>query len=74
MPVREYSCRTCGHRFEILERSMNEGSSSSTCPACNGKQLERLLSVFAAHQGNSEPSIGSQDCPRCAGGPCQGLG
>ncbi len=74
MPVREYSCRTCGHRFEILERSMNEGSSSSTCPACDGTQLERLLSVFAAHQGNSEPSIGSEDCPRCAGGPCQGLG
>jgi len=74
MPIREYSCTSCGSRFEQLERLTNEPRTSATCPECGGTQVQRLLSVFAAHPGGSSPAVGSDDCPRCAGGPCQGLG
>jgi putative FmdB family regulatory protein len=43
MPLYEYQCRSCGHRFEGLVR----GSDVPSCPACQGRDLERLLSAFA---------------------------
>jgi putative FmdB family regulatory protein len=43
MPLYEYECRTCGHRFEALVFR----STSPACPACRGVDLQRLLSVFA---------------------------
>ncbi|HEX3701989.1 MAG TPA: zinc ribbon domain-containing protein [Vicinamibacterales bacterium] len=48
MPIYEYECRACGHRFERLIRpasSSNDGSVA--CPACQSQELERLLSLFA---------------------------
>ena len=43
MPIYEYQCRGCGHRFEALVR----GSNKATCPSCQGDDLEQLLSMFA---------------------------
>jgi len=43
MPIYEYRCRSCGHRFEKLVRAAGE----AVCPACAGEQVERLLSAFA---------------------------
>ena len=43
MPIYEYECRGCGRRFEALVR----GSATPACPACSGRDLERLLSMFA---------------------------
>lgn len=69
MPIYEYQCTTCGHRFEKLM-----SSSSVTDPACPrcGKATEKQLSTFAAKVegaccGGSEPSDGGS-C--CSGGSC----
>jgi putative FmdB family regulatory protein len=43
MPVYEYACTSCGHRFEALVR----GSATPACPSCAGENLERLLSLPA---------------------------
>jgi putative FmdB family regulatory protein len=43
MPIYEYRCQNCGHRFEKLVRTSNQ----AVCPACDGARLERLLSAFA---------------------------
>ena len=43
MPMYEYRCRSCGHYFEALVR----GLAPPPCPACEGQDLERLLSMFA---------------------------
>lgn len=43
MPLYEYTCRGCGHFFEILVRP----GSSPACPACRSVELERALSLFA---------------------------
>ncbi len=40
MPIYDYSCRACGHKFEALIRK-NE----PTCPECQGQDLERLMSL-----------------------------
>ena len=43
MPLYEYECRSCGHRFEALVRN----DAPPPCPECRGRDLERLLSMFA---------------------------
>jgi putative FmdB family regulatory protein len=43
MPLYEYQCKTCGHRFEALVYR----SAHPACPLCESKDLERLLSAFA---------------------------
>jgi putative FmdB family regulatory protein len=42
MPIYEYECRGCGHRFEALVRE-----TAPPCPECQGTDLQRLLSMFA---------------------------
>lgn len=45
MPLYEYECRGCGHRFEALVRSSD--TEKPACPACQGRDLEQMLSLFA---------------------------
>lgn len=47
MPLYEYACSDCHHRFETLVR----GGCTPECPSCHGTTLEKQLSVFAAQAG-----------------------
>jgi putative FmdB family regulatory protein len=42
VPIYEYACQSCSHRFEVLVRGT---SASPACPACKGTDLERLVSL-----------------------------
>lgn len=44
MPLFEYTCRGCGHRFETLVTA----SRQAVCPSCRSTDLEKLFSTFAA--------------------------
>lgn len=44
MPIYEYRCARCGHRFSELVRG--EGDEAA-CPACGRGEPERLLSSLA---------------------------
>lgn len=44
MPIYEYECRRCGHRFEYLVLS---SSPAAKCPSCNRKDLKQLISLSA---------------------------
>ncbi len=44
VPIYEYACRECGHRFETLVRS----GVTPECPDCGSGSLDKQLSVFAA--------------------------
>ena len=46
MPIYEYACRGCGHRFEllVLHRSEEDGS---PCPECGVREVERVMSTPA---------------------------
>lgn len=44
MPLYEYECRKCGHRFEKIEKL--DSAQTKKCPECGGK-AERLLAAPA---------------------------
>ncbi len=50
MPMYEYACSECSHKFETLVRS----GSVPQCPICHSTQLEKLLSVFATTGDSSK--------------------
>jgi len=60
MPLYEYECRGCHHRFELLVRD----STVLACPSCDSHELEKQLSVFAVKAN------GASFTPRSAPGPC----
>ncbi len=43
MPIYEYECRACHNEFELIVLK----DTVPACPACQGQDLERLLSGFA---------------------------
>lgn len=53
MPLYEYRCRDCGHRFEILQR-LGEGAEGLECPRCGARQLEKQYSSFASSSGQPD--------------------
>lgn len=62
MPLFEYACKSCDHRFEWLTR----GANMPECPACHGTALEKRQSVFAARTSGA-PSGATQVSPGACG-------
>ena len=52
MPIHEYKCRTCQHRFEQLIMH----STVAECPSCGGHDLERLVSLFSVDSAATRDS------------------
>jgi putative FmdB family regulatory protein len=44
MPIYEYECRRCGHRFELIQSFSDKPR--QRCPECSGK-VDRLISSSA---------------------------
>ena len=44
MPIYEYSCDTCGEKFEKLLRPSQINEYSPDCPKCNSKEVKKLIS------------------------------
>ena len=72
MPLYEYHCPTCGHKFEKLQ-SMN--ATGADCPQCE-QPAKKAISVFAAVSKGGD-SLGSDFSPLppmggggCCGGHC----
>lgn len=72
MPMYEFECKACRHRFEELLRS-GDGAAPA-CPECGKRGVERLPSVFAAHGAAAPrtPLPRAGGCGRCGdpSGPC----
>lgn len=69
MPIYEYQCTACGHRFEKLMSSSSV--KDPACPGC-GQPTKKQLSTFAAKVegsccGGSDHNAGGS-C--CSGGSC----
>lgn len=64
MPLYEYSCSECGHRFEILQR-IGEGADGLTCPKCDASRVEKQFSTFAS---TSDGSTGAAAAGGCGAG------
>lgn len=48
MPTYEYRCRTCHETFSVREHISEYQSASVTCPKCNSRDVERVMSDFYA--------------------------
>ena len=63
MPLFEYACRACGHRFEFLTRA----DKTPACPACTSADLEKQLSVFAVSGTAVSAARGASASPEPCG-------
>lgn len=43
MPIYDYACKACGHRFE---RIMKAGEGAPDCPACGGAETIKQAAPF----------------------------
>ena len=50
MPIYEYRCESCQHRFETLVL----GEDKPECPSCQSQDLERLLSLPRVHSSTTK--------------------
>src|SRR5277367_2241601 len=74
MPLYEYRCKACGHRFEKIQTF--SAPDEKECPVCQG-EVERLISAPAVHFSGSGfystdyPSKSSA-APKSDGAPSSG--
>ncbi|MDA8097139.1 MAG: zinc ribbon domain-containing protein [Clostridia bacterium] len=68
MPIYEFRCDKCGHKFEKL-CPMGETGENLKCPECNQRYPQKLVSGFAAPgaNGGSGASCGGCTASSCAG-------
>lgn len=70
VPIYEFRCRECGHRFEKL-CPMGEDGKNLQCPKCGAGTPKRIMSAFSA-QG-TEGAAGS-GCGTCSSSNCSSCG
>jgi len=58
MPIYEYVCPDCGHRFEKLVRNFG-GEQQVHCPRCREKGSQRVLSSFAVSRQSTATALAS---------------
>jgi putative FmdB family regulatory protein len=61
MPIYEYACSECGQEFEALVY----GAERPACPACQGTELEKRFSTFAAHGDTRSDTPPPGSCGTC---------
>ena len=62
MPIFEYRCEGCGHKFEAILF----GEQKPECPKCHTHELEQQLSVFAVSaKGSSASAAPTGACGSC---------
>ena len=62
MPIFEYVCGDCDHRFEVIVQR----STTVECPSCKSGKLEKQLSVFAAgRDGLADHAMPVGPCGSC---------
>jgi len=66
MPIFEYQCDTCNDRFEQLV--LTSKAAEVHCPKCEGEQVHKVYSTFAAQSKQGSMECGGGFCEP-AGGP-----
>ncbi len=64
MPIYEYTCAKCGHRFERLVRT--DEDVPGKCPECGSTRIQKQFSTFSATIAGG----GSADSGSCSTGTC----
>ena len=69
MPVYEYACKECGHKFDSL-RSMKDADQPIPCKNCQSLQTHRKLSTFFSQSEGRSLGPQTGGCNGCNGGSC----
>lgn len=81
MPIYEYKCGKCDHKFEVLHKSITKVEDVN-CPKCKSNDIKKMMSTFSASfngggfaNGYSSapapaPSSGTGGGGCCGGGSC----
>jgi len=70
MPIYEFQCQSCDHRFETLVMKYDD---AVLCKACSSDQLQKLISAHAIGHGAPDTACGNAPCspaPMCGIGGC----
>ena len=65
MPMFDFRCPDCGHEFEEL---VFGNRLPTHCPECDGAQIERKVSTFAAITGGRGDAAPPPACGGCSSG------
>ena len=68
MPIFEYACRACDHRFEELVSS--SGGTIVACPECTSGDVQKLFSTFSTKFVGGDMPRKSGGGGGCCGGGC----
>jgi putative FmdB family regulatory protein len=61
MPIFEYVCAECGHRFEKLVLSPSRARQIQ-CPECHSKSVDKAISVFGLGSSSRAGVPSSSSC------------
>lgn len=63
MPIYEYKCKKCGHRFDHLARTLTDVARK--CPKCGAPRPTKQLSTFTASvsEGRDAAARPTGTCP-----------
>ena len=80
MPIYEYECQACGHRFEEWQKMADEPI--KVCPKCTAPKVEKLISHtsfqlkgggwYSDLYSSSKPSSGSGESSSSSSGSSSG--
>ena len=66
MPIFEYVCSECGHRFEKLVLSASRAKNIQ-CPQCSSKSVNKALSTFGVGGGGGAALNSGANCSPSGG-------
>ncbi len=61
MPIYEYRCAACHHRFEVLQR-LGEGGDGLVCPRCGHAEVAKQFSTFAGVAAGKSSAAADAGC------------
>jgi putative FmdB family regulatory protein len=56
MPIFEFQCRRCAHRFEEILSLAELEAGEAICPNCGSTEVERAMSTFATASSQEGPA------------------
>ncbi len=69
MPIYEFRCSKCNHKFEKL-CTLNETGESLKCPKCGAEKPQRVMSGFKADSADSLRGSRGDSCTSCTSRNC----
>ncbi len=64
MPIYEYECQSCKHRFEELVSTSSD--EMPECPECRQKEVKKLMSAGSFKANSNSTGSLSVPAPSCA--------